>query len=79
LLVLTRRVDEEIVIGDDIVVKVVAVHGDKVRIGIKAPRSIPVDRREVHERRTHDTAQSDCTAAVVVETFVGIVQSRAAL
>jgi carbon storage regulator len=51
MLVLTRKVGEEIVIGDDIHVKVVAVQGDRVRLGIEAPRTIPVDRLEVHRRR----------------------------
>ena len=51
MLVLTRKVGEEIVIGDDVRVKVVAVQGDRVRLGIDAPRSVPVDRLEVHKRR----------------------------
>lgn len=51
MLVLTRRVGEEIVINGDIYVTIVAVKGDKVRIGVSAPPSIPVDRKEVHERR----------------------------
>ena len=51
MLVLTRRVGEEIVIGNDIRVMVVAIQGDKVRIGISAPPSVRVDRKEVHERR----------------------------
>jgi len=51
MLVLTRKLGEEIVIDGSIVIKVVAVQGDRVRIGIEAPRSIPVDRLEVHQRR----------------------------
>jgi len=51
MLVLTRKLGEEIVIGDGIRVKVVAVQGDRVRLGVDAPRSIPVDRLEVHRRR----------------------------
>jgi carbon storage regulator len=56
MLVLTRKVGEEIVIGDEIRVKVVAVQGDRIRLGIDAPRSVPVDRLEVHQRRAefHD-------------------------
>jgi len=49
MLVLSRRKDEDIVIGDDIVVKVVDVRGDKVRLGIEAPRDKAVHRREVYE------------------------------
>jgi carbon storage regulator len=51
MLVLTRKLGEEIVIGDTIRVKVVAVQGDRVRLGIEAPRSVAVDRLEVHQRR----------------------------
>ena len=51
MLVLTRRVGEEIVINDEIRVRVLAAQGSKVRIGVSAPDSVRVDRREVHERR----------------------------
>jgi carbon storage regulator CsrA len=59
MLVLTRKVGEEIVIGNDIHLLVVAIDGPKVRIGISAPREVVVDRQEIHERRTnssHDRA-----------------------
>jgi carbon storage regulator len=52
MLVLTRRLGEEIVINGDIRVAVVDIQGEKVRLGITAPRSVTVDRKEVHERRT---------------------------
>ena len=55
MLVLTRRVGEQIVIAGDIRVTVVAVQGDKVRLGITAPASVRVDREEVHARRTGAT------------------------
>jgi len=51
MLVLSRKVGEEIVIGDNVRIKVVAVDGGKVRIGIVAPKNVIVDRQEVHERR----------------------------
>jgi carbon storage regulator len=47
MLVLTRKASQAIVIGEDIEVSVLAVAGDKVRIGIEAPRSVPVYRKEV--------------------------------
>ena len=50
MLVLTRRINERIIIGDDIIVTVVEVHGDQVRIGIDAPRDIKVFREEVLRR-----------------------------
>jgi carbon storage regulator len=51
MLVLTRRIGEEIVIGGNISVSIVAIQGNKVRLGIAAPDSVTIDRQEVHERR----------------------------
>ena len=48
MLVLTRKSNQSIMIGDEIEVSVLAVMGEKVRIGIQAPRSIPVFRKEVY-------------------------------
>jgi carbon storage regulator len=49
MLVLSRQRDESIIIGDNIVVTIVDVRGDKVRLGIEAPREVSVHRREVYE------------------------------
>ena len=51
MLVLSRRIGEEIVINEQIRVVVAAVQGDRVRLGISAPAAVRVDRQEVHERR----------------------------
>jgi len=52
MLVLSRRIGEEIVIDEQIRVVVSAVEGDRVRLGICAPATVRVDRQEVHERRS---------------------------
>lgn len=49
MLVLSRHRDESIMIGDDVVITIVDIRGDKVRLGINAPQSIPVHRQEVYE------------------------------
>ena len=49
MLVLSRHRDESIIIGDDVIVTIVDIRGDKVRLGIQAPQDIPVHRREVYE------------------------------
>ena len=49
MLVLSRQRDETIMIGDDIEITVVDIRGDKVRLGITAPASVPVHRKEVYE------------------------------
>jgi len=51
MLVLARRVGEELVIDGHVRVRVVSVQGNKVRLGVEAPDGVPVDRAEVHERR----------------------------
>lgn len=48
MLVLSRHRDESIMIGDDVVITVVDIRGDKVRLGIDAPQDIPVHREEVY-------------------------------
>jgi carbon storage regulator len=49
MLVLSRQKDESIMVGDDVEITIVDVRGDKVRLGITAPKEIPVHRREVYE------------------------------
>jgi carbon storage regulator len=49
MLVLTRRIGESLVIGDDVVVRVLDVKGDVVRIGVDAPRHVQIHRQEVYE------------------------------
>jgi carbon storage regulator len=60
MLVLSRHRDESIMIGDDIVITIVDIRGDKVRLGINAPSDVPVHRQEVYEaiqRENRNAAQ----------------------
>jgi carbon storage regulator len=57
MLVLSRQKDESIIIGDDITITIVDVRGDKVRLGINAPRSISVHRKEIYEAIQREKAQ----------------------
>ncbi len=58
MLVLSRQRNETVMIGDDIEVTIVDVRGDKVRLGIRAPRNVPVHRKEIYEaiRRENQAA-----------------------
>ncbi len=59
MLVLSRKKNESIIINDDITIVVVEIRGDKVRLGIEAPKHIPVHRREVFDAIHRDhTAQN---------------------
>lgn len=62
MLVLTRKLDEVICIGDGVEVMVVEIRGDKVRLGIKADASVPIHRKEVKERIDRGDAQERMTA-----------------
>lgn len=66
MLVLTRRANQSIIIGDDVVVTVLEVRGDQVRIGITAPRDVTVHREEVY-RALHDANTDAATSAPVEE------------
>lgn len=61
MLVLTRRKDEKIMIGDDIEIMVVEIRGDKVRLGVSAPATVAVHRQEVYEaiQREHKRASPE--------------------
>jgi carbon storage regulator len=50
MLILTRRVGETVMIGTDVTVTVLGVKGNQVRVGIEAPKSVPVHRKEIYER-----------------------------
>ena len=64
MLVLTRKSNQSIMIGDEIEVSVLAIMGEKVRIGIEAPRSIPVFRKEVYLEIQQDKPREDDRKAV---------------
>jgi carbon storage regulator len=57
MLVLSRQRDESIMIGDDVEIIIVDVRGDKVRLGITAPKNIPVHRREIYDAIQREKAE----------------------
>ena len=66
MLVLSRHRDESIMIGDNVVVTIVDIRGDKVRLGIDAPTEIPVHRQEVYDaiqRENREASQLDTAEA----------------
>ena len=79
MLVLTRRANQSIMIGDDVVVTVLDVRGDQVRIGIKAPRSVDVHREEVfvvlqrNGGRDHVEASDESADVTVAPSERGVI------
>jgi len=57
MLVLSRQKDESIMVGDNVEITIVDVRGDKVRLGITAPREVPVHRKEVFEAIKREEAE----------------------
>ena len=84
MLVLTRKVNQAIMIGDDVRIVVVAVDRDQVKLGIEAPRAIPVHRSEVYEeiqrtnRAAAATPQGEPTAAAAPKAEPFTLRSRPA-
>lgn len=54
MLILTRRVGETLMIGDEVTVTVLGVKGNQVRLGVNAPRTVAVHREEIYERIKHE-------------------------
>jgi carbon storage regulator len=65
MLILTRRIDEKIIIDDNVTVTILGVKGNQVRIGIDAPREIKVNREEVHQRILKERAADKTHAAMI--------------
>jgi carbon storage regulator len=74
MLVLSRKKDESIVINNDITIVVVEIRGDKVRLGVEAPKEVPVHRREVYEAiaRSEPVATGDATSPGPPESAVEV-------
>lgn len=59
MLILTRRISESIIIGDDVKITVLGVKGNQVRLGIDAPKHLSVHREEIYERIKHENKEGD--------------------
>lgn len=74
MLVLTRKVDQSIIIGDDIRIVIVDVRGDQVKIGIDAPRSVSVHREEVYEDILQENRRAALTKNVDINELDKFLQ-----
>jgi len=68
MLVLSRKKNESIVINNDITIVVVEIRGDKVRLGVEAPKEVPVHRREVYDAIRRNEREAEGTPAGEADT-----------
>ena len=59
MLILTRRVGETVMIGDDVTFTILGIKGNQVRVGINAPKEVPVHREEIYLRIKHEKEEND--------------------
>ncbi len=65
MLILTRRVGESLMIGDEVTVTVLGVKGNQVRVGVHAPKNVPVHREEIYERIQQERANGGANGQAV--------------
>jgi len=76
MLVLTRKTNESIIIGDNIAITVVGVEGDHVKLGITAPRDIAVHRREVYEQIKKANEEAAKSSSTDISSVVKLLPPR---
>ena len=72
MLALARKVNESIMIGNDIEITVLEIKGDQIKLGVKAPKSVPIYRKELYVQIQEENKQAG--SAVDVEALRGLIQ-----
>ena len=76
MLILTRKLGEQIAIGDDIVITLLEIKGSQVKLGIEAPRNISIHRQEVYERIRRENVISSAVAASDLSKAASLLQAK---
>lgn len=76
MLILTRKIDESIVIGDDIVIKVISVEDGKVKLGVSAPRDISIHRLEVYQSIQEENREAVIDKEISIKDLDSILKVK---
>ena len=75
MLILTRRVGETLMVGDEVTVTVLGVKGNQVRIGVNAPKDVSVHREEIYQRIQREKAEEGNKGIIFFKTFLFFLKS----
>ena len=79
MLVLSRKAEQSLLLGDDIIVTVLGIEGDRVKLGIEAPRSVAVLRQEVYQQlRSSNTTAATTTSRESIQAIAAAIRNRSA-
>lgn len=78
MLVLSRKRDESIIIGDDVVITVVDIKGEQVKIGVTAPKTVSIHRKEVYEAIQEENKAASKTKGQNLSGLINVIQKRKA-
>ncbi|MCS0673403.1 carbon storage regulator CsrA [Cytobacillus firmus] len=76
MLVLTRRLKESIMIGDDIEISIVSIEGDQVKLGISAPKNVDIHRKEIYLSIQQENSSATQTEASAIESLSSFFKKK---
>ncbi|WP_282172843.1 carbon storage regulator CsrA [Cytobacillus firmus] len=76
MLVLTRRLKESIMIGDDIEISILSIEGDQVKLGISAPRNVDIHRKEIYLSIQQENSSATQTEASAIESLSSFFKKK---
>jgi carbon storage regulator len=76
MLVLTRKTDESVIIGDSIAVTVLGIEGDQVKLGITAPKQLPVHRREIYEQIKNANVEAAESSSADISSILKLLPAK---
>ncbi|USK49566.1 carbon storage regulator CsrA [Bacillus sp. CMF12] len=76
MLVLTRRLKESIMVGDDIEISIISIEGDQVKLGISAPKNVDIHRKEIYLSIQQENSSATKTEAISIESLSNFLKKK---